>query len=45
MFLSLHDTNIILIRRDMGISYGSPYVDAHGETDPGLKYGKTNSIE
>jgi hypothetical protein len=38
MFLSLHGTHIILVHRDMGISYGSPYVDAHGEMDPGLKY-------
>ena len=36
----LGNSSVLLLRGEYAAVYGSPYVDAHGETDVGLKRGK-----
>ena len=40
VLLQLASTGVLLLRGGLAIDYGSPYADAHGEPDLGLKRGK-----
>jgi hypothetical protein len=40
VFLLAHSSQVLLIRGIYSAYYPSPYVDAHGEQDPGLRRGK-----